>query len=259
MQIGAPVNETPREPLKEQVRVGSLPFSQRLKYFVLQLPCLLLLFLPVLLAFAQSAAPRSIRVVMDNNYPPFAFMDSEGKLQGILIDEWRLWEKQTGIKVEIHGMDWAEALKRMKAGEFDVIDTIFDTKERTRYLDFSKKYARIEVPIFFRDDMSGITGVESLKGFPVAVKEGDEATDLLEKNGVKDLRRFPSYQAIIEAAKRHQVNVFVVDKPPALYFLNKLGIEKEFRQSNPVNVGHFHRAVLVARRADSLHTGPLRL
>ena len=76
--------------------------------------------------------PQVIKIVMDNNYPPYVFPDSNGKLQGILIDQWKLWEQKTGIRTEISAMDWDEALRRMKAGEFDVIDTIFKTEERSR-------------------------------------------------------------------------------------------------------------------------------
>jgi two-component system, cell cycle sensor histidine kinase and response regulator CckA len=192
---------------------------------------------------AQPAAPRSIRVVMDNNYPPFAFTDSEGNLQGILVDEWRLWEKKTGIKAELRAMDWSEALRRMRAGEFDVIDTIFKTDERAAYWDFSRPYTRIDVPVFFHNDIPGITDLKSLKGFPVAAKAGDAAVDLLQQNGISTILLFTNYETIVEAAKEHKVNVFVVDKPPALYLLHKLGLQDEFRQSAPVNTGEFHRAV----------------
>jgi PAS domain S-box-containing protein len=205
---------------------------------------LLLLFLVMALpALAQPVAQRSIRVVMDDNYPPYVFTDSEGNLQGTLVDEWQLWEKRTGIRAEIHAMDWGEAVQRMKAGEFDVIDTIFKTDERSVWLDFSKPYARIEVPIFFHKDISGITGLESLKDFPVATKAGDAAEDLLKQKGISTVLLFKNYQAVIEAAQSHKFNVFVVDAPPAHYFLNKLGIQDEFRQSAPINVGEFHRAV----------------
>ena len=198
---------------------------------------LLLMFLAVAPVIAQPAAQRSIRVVMDNNYPPFVSSDSEGKLQGILVDEWRLWENQTGIKAELHALDWDEALRRMKAGEFDVIDTVFKTPRANCYWDFSKPYARIDVPVFFHKDISGITGLKSLKGFPVAAKAGDAAVDLLKRNGITTVLLFTNYEAIVEAAKERKVNVFVVDQPPALYFLHKLGIQDEFRQSAPVNVG----------------------
>ncbi len=133
------------------------------------------------------ARPQGIRVVMDNNYPPYAFLDNEGQLQGILVDQWRLWEQKTGIKADIHAMDWGKAISAMKAGEFDVIDTIFKNEERSEWLDFTEPYARLDVPIFFIKAISGITDANSLKGFPVGVKTGDDAVELLKRHGVENL------------------------------------------------------------------------
>ena len=75
----------------------------------------------------QPAPQKKISVVIDDNYPPYVFRDNAGVLQGIIIDQWQAWEKKTGITAEVHGMDWAVAIERMKAGEFDVIDTVFVT------------------------------------------------------------------------------------------------------------------------------------
>jgi PAS domain S-box-containing protein len=195
-------------------------------------------------ASGQQPAPQSkISVVIDDNYPPYVFRDSAGTLQGIIIDQWQAWEKKTGITAEIHGMDWAVAIERMKAGEFDVIDTVFVTAERATYLDFSRPYATLQVPIFFRTTMSGITDLASLKGFPVAAKAGDACAQLLQVNGVGPLLLYKNYEAIITAANERKVNVFVADKPPALYFLHKQGLEAEFRMTEPVSIGEFHRAV----------------
>lgn len=207
----------------------------------------MLLLMAASLSFAvpvlAEARPQSIKVVMDNNYPPYVFLDGAGKLQGILIDQWRLWEQKSGIRVDIRAMDWGKALSGMKAGEFDVIDTIFKTDERSGWLDFSQPYAKLEVPIFFEKNISGITGAASLKGFVVAAKSGDDAVDLLKRNGVENLVLYNSYEAVILAAKEHKVTVFVVDNPPAQYFLHKFGIIENYRRSNPLNVGEFHRAV----------------
>ena len=57
-------------------------------------------------------------------------------MQGILVDQWKLWEERTGVKVVISALPWGEALQRMTAGEFDVIDTIFYTDERARSFRF---------------------------------------------------------------------------------------------------------------------------
>jgi len=199
---------------------------------------------------ALAAEPRTgqngippIRIVMDDNYPPYVFRDDKGHLKGILLDQWRLWEKKTGIRTEIRAMDWAEAQRRMQAGEFDVIDTIFHNQSREKIYDFSKPYARIDVPVFFRSEISGIHDVNDLKGFVVAVKAGGNVIDVLRSRGITNLVEFNSYEAIISAARDHKVNVFTVDKPPAYYFLYKFGIENQFRATQPLYTGEFHRAV----------------
>jgi signal transduction histidine kinase len=211
------------------------------------------LVLPGAVAAIAVEAPRTIRVVMDNDYAPYVFQSDEGQLQGILVDQWQAWEKKAGIKVEIHAMDWGEALRRMRAGEFDVIDCIVETAERRDYLDFTPEYATIEASIFFRKDISGIADLASLKGFPVGVKAGDQHIDRLKENGVTTVILFQNNAEIIEAAKQHKVNVFVVDAPSALYLLNKMGIEAEFRHSAPIFRDKLRRAVLKGHPA-LLHT-----
>jgi PAS domain S-box-containing protein len=205
----------------------------------------LLFFLNSSLCFAASAGSpsRTIRVAMDDNYPPYVFLDNDGMPQGILVDQWRLWQKKTGIRVEIQAMNWSSAINGMKAGAFDAIDTIFKTRDRSGWLDFSTPYARIEVPAFFRNDIKGISDIQSLDGFVVAVKEGDAAIGFLRRHGIENLMLFKGYESIIRAAKEHKVNVFVIDKPPAIYFLYKYGIYRHYNASPPLAVGEFHRAV----------------
>ena len=203
---------------------------------------MLALILPGASAQPSVGTPRTIRVVVDNAYAPYSFQ-SDGKVQGILIDQWRLWEKKTGIKVEIYAMDWGEAVQRMRAGEFDVIDCIVETPGRRDYFDFTPAYTPVEASIFFRNDVSGITDLASLKGFPVAVKAGDQHIDKLKANGVTTLILFQNNDAIIEAAKQHKITVLVVDDPSAFYLLNKAGVENEFRHSAPIFRDELRRAV----------------
>ena len=215
--------------------------SRRRRSFLL----LLLSFLPVTheVSGQEIAPPHTITVVMDDNFPPYVFRDNEGRLQGIIIDQWRVWEKRTGVTAEIHGMDLNDAVRRMKDGEFDVIDAMFKAPERTAYLDFGKQYTTIEVSIFFRSSIAGINNLSSLRGFPVAAKLGDTVVKLLQENDITPMLLYNNYESIITAANERKVNVFVMDKPPAQYFLQKLGMESEFRMSEPVSIGEFHRAV----------------
>lgn len=196
-----------------------------------------------LLPSYSAARPDKIRVVMENNYPPFVFKDNAGNPQGSQIDLWRLWEKKTGIKAEISLMDWAEAQSRLQDGEFDVIDKIAKTEPRSKIYDFSPPFSTIEVPVFFLKDIPGIAGAASLKGFAVGVQTGDSAIEYLNNQGVDNLLFFNNYEEIVLAAKNHKVNVMVMDKAPALYFLHKHGILGNFKQSEPLNTVSLHRAV----------------
>jgi two-component system, cell cycle sensor histidine kinase and response regulator CckA len=206
---------------------------------------LALLLLSAFLAMPASAQSRleKIRVVMEINYPPFVFEDNAGYPQGSQIDLWRLWEKKTGIKTEITLMEWSEAQRRLQAGDFDVIDKIAKTEGRSILYDFSKPFATIEVPAFFLKDISGITNAASLKGFAVGVQTGDSAIEFLHNSGVENVLRFNNYEEIVLAAKEHKVNVMVMDKAPALYFLHKHDMLDNFRQSAPLTTISLHRAV----------------
>lgn len=197
---------------------------------------------------ADSASPKEITVVSDDNYPPYIFRDENGRLQGILVDKWQLWEEKTGIRVDLRGMDWDKAQKTMAEGNAQVIDTIFFTEERAKKLAFTAPYASIDVPIFFHNDISGIKDVKSLRGFTIGVKAGDACIDFLKNNGITTLQEFPSYESIIRSAMEQKVKVFCIDAPPALYYLNKMNIAKDFRHTDPLYTGQFHRAVPKERK-----------
>ncbi|MEI7430126.1 MAG: transporter substrate-binding domain-containing protein [Betaproteobacteria bacterium] len=211
-------------------------------------PLLNLLFLLMsgVFSITGQAAPSltSIRVVLDDNYPPYTFRDSSGQPQGILKDLWALWELRTGVTVEFMPMDWGKAQAAIQNGQAEVIDTIFETEARKAIYDFSKPYATIEVPIFFHKSISGITNAESLKGFTIGVKDGDACIEYLSAHGISELKPYPNYEAQVKAAVQQEIRLLCIDKPPAFYFFNRERALDDFRHSLPLYVGNFHWAVL---------------
>ncbi len=125
--------------------------------------------------------PIQIRVVCDDNYPPYVFRDETGALQGIIPDQWRAWSSVTGIGVQFDAMDWAKAQAEMRAGKSDVIDSIFRTPEREQFYNFLSPYADIPVAVYSHKSIGGLAKIQDLKGFRIAVKEGDAAVEVLKK------------------------------------------------------------------------------
>ena len=198
---------------------------------------------PLLFDRSVMAEPKTLRVVMDDNYPPYIFRDAEGQLGGILVDHWALWEKKTGVKVELTAKNWADAQREMAEGKHDVIDTIFRNPERDALYDFSKPYAKLDAVIFFNKNLPGISDLASLRGFNVGVKQGGHSTTVLKQAGVSGIVEYPSYEAMVLAARDRNLLIFIMEKPPGLYFLYKHGLTDQLRISEPLYSGEFRRAV----------------
>jgi len=186
----------------------------------------------------------TLRVVVDYNYPPYAFLDNEGNLVGIVADQWKAWSEETGIHVDLRGMPWSDAIALFEAGEADVLDTVFKTPAREKKYLFTRPYADIPVPIYIHKSISGIASLKDLVGFRVGVKDGDAAIETFYKFGITDLQPFPNYTDILEAAKNLEIRIFCIDGPPADYLLYKMELDKDFRIAFVLNHGQFHRAIL---------------
>ncbi len=192
---------------------------------------------------APAPAPRVLHVVGSDNYPPYLFRDEDGRATGLVADEWALWEKKTGIHVDLQPIAWAEALGRLADGRADVIDTIFWSSERARTMDFTAPFADVREPIYVERSVQGLIDQRSLRGFHVAALAGDVCIERLRAAGVSLIDTYPSYQSLIAAAVAGGPRIFCMDGPSAEYYLYKANASQRFREAFVVYYGHMHRAV----------------
>jgi len=204
--------------------------------FVVTLPATALTSKPI-------PAPITLRVALDDNYPPYVIRREDGSLEGYLVDEWKLWEKKTGVHVKLLASNWNVAQKNMVDGNADIIDTIFLTPERARILDFMPTYAQIPVNIYTDIRLVGIGNLVSLHGFQVGVKAGDACANKLIENGITNLIPFAGYEELVQASITMKIHVFCMDEPPANYLIFQAHAEKQIHMAFPLYVGEFHRAV----------------
>jgi len=194
-------------------------------------------------AAALEASAPTLRVITDENYPPYLFRNGDGQMEGYLVDYWRLWQQRSGQRVELVATDWATAQRTLLDGRADVIDMLFRTPVREANYDFSPPWADLPVSIFTHVDISGIRGVAALKGFHVGVQEGDACIERLFEAGITTLRTYTNYEELIGAAQRSEVKVFCLDEAPANFYLYRAGTSHEFKKAFEFYVGQFHRGV----------------
>ncbi|WP_051379022.1 ATP-binding protein [Derxia gummosa] len=216
--------------------------STRLKRL---LPALLLAAGPAL----ALAAPARIRVALDDNTPPYAFRGSDGELQGLVIDDWHLWEERTGVAVEFVPMPLGRSQPLLAAGKVDVIDEVFRTPAREDIFDFSPPYMDVPLSIYTHNSIGGITDTRGLHGFLVAARAGAAcASDLIDA-GVETVATYPTYDAMIAAAASGEVKVFCMDESSANFLLYRERLDQDYRLAFMMRLGRFHRVVAKGNEA----------
>lgn len=194
-------------------------------------------------ALAQPAAAPSVRVVTDNNYPPYVVVNVDGQPEGYVVDLWRLWERKTGVQVEFKAMQWAEAQRTVQKGEADVIDMIFRNPVREQLYDFSQPYANLPVGIYVDTSIHGVREAKDLAGFTIGVQRGDACVDKLASLGVSSLAAYENYEGILAAAQAGDIKMFCMDVAPASYYLYLHRGQLRFSEAFRLYEGKFHWAV----------------
>ncbi|SDX64737.1 PAS domain S-box-containing protein [Allochromatium warmingii] len=189
------------------------------------------------------ADPPTLRVIGDENYPPYLFLNANGQADGFLVDLWQLWERKTGVHVELIATQWDDAQRRLLNGQADVIENIFKTPGREPLYDFSAPYADLPVAIYRDVSIGGLTNLDTLRGFQVGVMQGDACIEHLKQHGIDSLIFYPNYTQLIQGALAQDIKVFCLDEHPANFYLYRQHAHHQFVKAFELYHGQFHRAV----------------
>ncbi|MGE0032752.1 MAG: transporter substrate-binding domain-containing protein, partial [Pseudothermotoga sp.] len=111
-----------------------------------------LLFFFALFLVTVSFSER-IRFVSGDFYPPFVYRDVKGEVVGISVEILKAIEKVSKLRFDIELRPFSEALSLVESGQADMINLIFKTPERERFLLFSKPILRIQSLVWVRKDL----------------------------------------------------------------------------------------------------------
>lgn len=196
-----------------------------------------------MLLLPASLSARELKVVLDKDYPPFTYIDRDGNLVGICVEFWKLFTEKTGIKVRLIPVEWTKAHEMMINREADVIDTIFKTPTREKYLDFTEPLFYITSSVYYRKNLTNISSINDITPYIVGVKEKDALIDIsLSIN--KDIKfvYYKNYSDIVEAARIGKISVFLMDDIPANYYLVQKNILYEFTKTKPFTSNYLYLA-----------------
>lgn len=114
-----------------------------------------------------------IRVVTLDDYAPYIFAESDGRLAGLTINVIDLLAKRVGLKFEYKTyQNVGSALEAFKAGRGDVLPAVVRSPEREQFLFFTRPYSTAFSVIVTRTDSPYLNALPELNGLRVGTLRG---------------------------------------------------------------------------------------
>ncbi|MCP4705204.1 MAG: PAS domain S-box protein, partial [candidate division Zixibacteria bacterium] len=204
---------------------------------------LFIIFICCNISTTYAAKPKIITLPHSIDYPPLFYVDNDGDTKGILADYWRLWSQKSGIEIKFEPYQWHECVERVRNSESDLIPGIFYTADRDAEFDFSQSFMEVKTSLFARSSIGPI-GIHDFGGHKVGVTRGDRSANFIREYGRNlTLKIYENFESVIIAAANKEIDIFAMDHPAAIYFLDANGISDEFISIQTLYVGKFCAAV----------------
>ncbi|MBI5485350.1 MAG: transporter substrate-binding domain-containing protein [Deltaproteobacteria bacterium] len=177
------------------------------------------------------AAPNSIIIGGDRDYPPYEFLDKDGKPAGYNVDLTRAIADVMGMQIEFRFGGWSEMRNALMNGSVDVLQGISFSDDRTRTLSFSPPHTIVNHAIFARRETPPISSVEGLRGKEIVVFRDGIMHDYLTSLGFSNnlvMTDTPADALRLLASGKHDYAVLAM--LPGMYII------REHKLSNLVPV-----------------------
>ena len=111
-----------------------------------------------------------VRVAALDNWPPFEFVDENGRYRGVHADLFHHLAEKIGLEVELVFRPWSELEAMLEKGTVDLSPGIVKTLEREAYLHFTEETFNIPNSIIVRTEEEHIQSLDQLAGLTVAIE-----------------------------------------------------------------------------------------
>jgi two-component system, NarL family, sensor histidine kinase EvgS len=173
-----------------------------------------------------------IKIGADADWPPFEYLDDNGKYQGIASDYLNLLSIYTGLKFEIQADDWYSVISKIKEKKLQMLACVAKTTNREEYLNYTIPYLNIDVVVIAKKELR-IEKFDEIKDYVIAVQQDNFVHEKL-------LKKFPNIKFIFAKSNKEafemvsygKADIFIGNMPVFSYFVEKelyTNIEVKFK------------------------------
>jgi polar amino acid transport system substrate-binding protein len=152
-----------------------------------------------------------LKVGIFEDFPPFASLGSDMKIEGYDVDMAEKLAAALGVKAELVGITGQNRIPQLSEGKVDILLSIGVSDERAQVVDFTKPYAPYYIAVMGPKELE-VKGPADLAGKTIAVNRGTlEDTEVTKvAPPTADIQRFTDYAGVISAFLSGQSQLMVV-------------------------------------------------
>ncbi|WP_239026815.1 transporter substrate-binding domain-containing protein [Geomonas oryzisoli] len=180
----------------------------------------------------------------DFNYPPYEFVDHDGKPAGFNVELTGAIAEVMGFKVEISLGPWDGMRRALEQGDVDILQGMAFSQERTSEVDFSTPHALLFQSIWIRRDDRRIRSIEDVRGKEVIVMKNSIMHDFMK--GFDPKARLILTDTLAEALRllnQGRGDCALVSRLTGMYLEKEMGLKRIVPVAEPIMTQAYGYAV----------------
>jgi cystine transport system substrate-binding protein len=167
-----------------------------------------------------------INVGLEGTYPPFSFVDADGKLTGFEVEFSEALAKELGVKVKLQPTKWDGILAALESKRLDaVINQVTISDERKKKYDFSEPYTVSGIQALVLTKKAAELNIKSaadLAGKKVGVGLGTNYEQWLKDNQPKAIiKTYDDDPTKFQDLRVGRIDAILIDRLAALEYAKK--------------------------------------
>jgi polar amino acid transport system substrate-binding protein len=159
----------------------------------------------------------------DRAYPPYEFIDKDGKPAGYNVDLTKAIAEVMGMKVEFRFGNWSDMRSGLLSHKIDILEGLSYSSDRSKSVDFSPPHTIVHHAIFARKETRPVKSLEELRGKKVIVFRDGIMHERLRRLGFEqDLVLTPTPAEAMRLLASGEHDYAVVAMLPGMYLIREL-------------------------------------
>ncbi|MDZ7724210.1 MAG: transporter substrate-binding domain-containing protein [candidate division KSB1 bacterium] len=181
-----------------------------------------ILFSCLLLPGLLISEKAPIRSASEIDYPPFCFQDSSGQAYGFSVELMRSALEAMNYEVTFRTGVWADVRNWLEQGDIDALPLVGRTPERESVFDFTFPDTSLHGAIVVRENNKDIRRFRDLRGKHVAVMQGDNAKEFLQRQNIKmNIHSTLTFDQALRELSQGQYDAVVIQRLVALRIIQE--------------------------------------